>query len=56
MITENLDNFDDALKRQLVMKSEFKVTCPDHSSQWSDSVEQIRERREQKKDDAVHED
>lgn len=42
MITENLDNFDDALERQLVMKSELKATCP---SQWSDSVEQIRERR-----------
>lgn len=45
MITENLDNFDAALERQTVMESELKASCPDHFSQWADSVEQIRERR-----------
>jgi hypothetical protein len=45
MITENLEDFDAALERQQVMESELNVTCPDHSSQWSDTVEQIRERR-----------
>lgn len=45
MITENLENFDAALERQRIMESELNVTCPEHSSQWSDSVEQMRERR-----------
>jgi hypothetical protein len=44
MITENLENFDAALERQRIMESELNVTCPDHSSQWSDTVEQMRER------------
>jgi hypothetical protein len=44
MMTENLENFDAALERQRVMESELNVTCPDHSSQWSDAVEQMRER------------
>jgi hypothetical protein len=46
MMTENLENFDAAAERQKIMESELRVTCPDHSSQWSDSVEQMRERRE----------
>ncbi len=45
MMTENLENFDAALERQRVMESELNVTCPDHSSRWFDTVEQIRERR-----------
>lgn len=45
MVTESLDNFDDALERELVMKSELQATCPEHSSQWSESVEHLRERR-----------
>jgi hypothetical protein len=48
MITENLENFDVALERQRVMESELSVTCPEHASQWADSVEQIRERRKNK--------
>jgi hypothetical protein len=56
MITENLENFDAASERQRVMESELSVTCPEHSSQWSDSVEQIRERRKEKRQDAVQED
>jgi hypothetical protein len=55
MITENLENFDAAFKRQNVMESELKVSCPDHGSQWADSVEQIRDRRERKKKGAVEE-
>jgi hypothetical protein len=49
MITEGLENFDSAAKRESALLSELKATCPRHESQWSDSVEQIRERREQKK-------
>jgi hypothetical protein len=56
MITENLENLDVAADRQRVMESELKVTCPDHKSQWADSVEQIRERRAQQKPDIVEED
>jgi hypothetical protein len=48
MITENLENFDAASERQKVMKSELKASCPDHFSQWADSVEQMRERRKDK--------
>jgi hypothetical protein len=55
MITENLDNFDAALKRQSVMESELKVSCPDHGSQWADSTEQIRDRHERKKKGTVEE-
>jgi len=56
MITENLENFDAAEQRQRTMESELKATCPKHESQWADSVEQIRERREQQKQDAVEQD
>jgi hypothetical protein len=56
MITENLENFDAAADRQRVMESELEATCPGHQSQWADSVEQIRERREQQKPDIVEED
>jgi len=46
MITENLDNFDAAFARRREMDSELKVSCPEHWSQWNDSVEQVRARRE----------
>jgi len=54
MITDNLENFDAAEGRQQVMESEFKATCPKHESRWADSVEQIRERREQQKPEQRH--
>jgi hypothetical protein len=45
MVTENLENFDAVSERQRVMESELKATCPDHLSQWADSIEQIGDRR-----------
>jgi hypothetical protein len=45
MITEDLENFDEAAKRQAAMESELNASCPEHYSQWMDSVEQIRRRR-----------
>jgi hypothetical protein len=56
MITEELDNFDEAAKRQAVMESELRATCPDHQSQWMDSVEQIRRRRAESDPEARIED
>src|SRR5260370_3285488 len=56
MITDGLENFDAAADRQRVLESELKATCPDHASQWADSVEQIRQRREQQKPEDVEED
>jgi hypothetical protein len=58
MITDKLENFNAAEARQREMESELKATCPKHESQWADSVERIRETREQQKQDqeAVEED
>jgi hypothetical protein len=52
MITENLGKFDAAFERLRGMESELSATCSEHSSQWSDSVEQIRERRKNKNEPA----
>ena len=56
MITDSLENFDAAADRQRTMQSELNATCPKHESQWADSVQQMRERREKKKQDSVEED
>jgi hypothetical protein len=53
MITENLEHFDAASERQQVMESELNVTCPEHQSQWTDSVQQMRERHEKQEQDAI---
>jgi hypothetical protein len=45
MITENLANLDEAAKRQTIMEAELITSCPDHYSQWMDSIEQLRQRR-----------
>jgi hypothetical protein len=45
MIVDGLTNFDEAADRQRVMESELSTTCPQHQSQWADSLEQLRSRR-----------
>jgi hypothetical protein len=56
MITQGLGNFDQARERELTTESELKVTCPNHQSQWGDSVEQVRETRKQNPPDVIEED
>lgn len=53
MITEGLENLDEASIRQKIMEAELTTSCPDHYSQWMDSVEQIRQRRTET-DPATH--
>ena len=56
MITEHLENFDDAAIRQHEMEGELRVSCPDHYSKWMDSVDQLRHRRAARGPDGLTED
>ena len=44
MILTKLDNLQLANAREAEMENELAASCPEHRSQWADSVEQIRER------------
>lgn len=44
MLLDGLENLQSATSRETEMKEELSATCPNHQSQWADTVEQIRER------------
>ncbi len=56
MITDGLGNFDDAAKRQQTMESDLRASCPDHRSQWMETVQHIRDVQEKQKEKETPED
>jgi len=56
MVVDELANLDEAAERQKIMESELTVSCPQHHSQWMDSVEQLRNRRATHEHDSAKED
>lgn len=53
MNTDNLENYDEAYKREAIMKDQLRVTCPQHQSPWMDTVETINERNKREKDNGT---